>query len=153
MISKQTQLLITSRTTKLSLKNLPCRHAKVRNVRNNGDWERPERERGTAWKNAGDWERPEQEKGMAWLREIGTVRERGTVWLLGRVKMWRRYIAEIVFSNLGFHIKKITEIVFATVEFHLGFFFFFFFFFFTAWNSSLCFFFKKKNSLYQIYVG
>ena len=26
MISKQTQLLITSRTTKLSLKNLPCRH-------------------------------------------------------------------------------------------------------------------------------
>ena len=114
--------------------------AKVKNVRNTGDWERPERERGTVWRNAGDWERPEQEKGMAWLREIGTVRERGTVWLLGRVKMWRRYSVEIVFSNLGFHFKKITEIVFATIEFHLG-----YFFFFTSWNSSLCFFKKKKK--------
>ena len=112
------------------------------------DWERDRRERGTPWRNAGDWERPEWEKGMMWLREIGTVRERerdsviernrdgererGATWLLGRMKMWRRYSA--------------LEILFATVEFHLG------FFFFTTWNSSLLnssstwFFFKHLNS-------
>ena len=138
MISKQTKLLITCRTMKLSLKIRLTLQAQPRS----GTW-------GTlvyldnVWLRA----RPEREwdamKERQWLRETRarerdgvTERERGTMWLLGRIKMWRRYSSlEIKFINLGFHFLKITEIVFATVEFHLG--FLFYFILFTAWKSSL----------------
>ena len=44
-----------------------------------------------------------------------------------------------MFSNLGFHFKKITEIVFATIEFHLG------YFFFLPHGPRVCVFLKKKK--------
>ena len=57
-------------------------------------------------RSTGDRERPERERGTASLREIGTVRERDDVTAETNkdVKEVYWYSAEIVFSNLGFHL-------------------------------------------------